>query len=166
MERSVSLDMLKERWCARTSRNFECTQLGCVSQDSYPRKSVQREVGKLGSKHAVKFSTGTWHQIKILERKGSHREELSRSVHLMSVVLARQNSRKNDMRRPCTKKDAPAEQHRIWRKYLQDQEFEKKQRFILILRQGLLRQDQRTANSKSIREHQCTWWAKKNQAQK
>ena len=31
----------------------ESIQLGCVSQDSYPRKSVQREQGKLGSKHAV-----------------------------------------------------------------------------------------------------------------
>ena len=44
-----------------------------------------------------------------------HREELSKSVHLMSAALARQNSRKDHMRRPCTKKDAPAEQHGIWR---------------------------------------------------
>ena len=41
----------------------ESRQLGCVSQDSYPRKSSLREEGKLGSKHAVKFSKGTWHQI-------------------------------------------------------------------------------------------------------
>ena len=32
-----------------------------------------REEGKLGSKHAVKFSRGTWHQIKIRERKGPSR---------------------------------------------------------------------------------------------
>ena len=46
-------------------------QLGCVSQD-YPqkKKSILREVGKLGSKHAVVFSKGTWHHIKIRERKG------------------------------------------------------------------------------------------------
>ena len=31
----------------------EFTRLGCVSQDSYPRKSILRELGKLGSKHAV-----------------------------------------------------------------------------------------------------------------
>ena len=37
----------------------ESTHLGCVSQDSYPRKSFLREEGKLGSKHAVKFSKGT-----------------------------------------------------------------------------------------------------------
>ena len=44
--------------------------MGCVSQDSYPRKSVLAREGKLGSKHAVKFSKGTWHQMKIRERKG------------------------------------------------------------------------------------------------
>ena len=37
----------------------ESTQLGCVSQDSYPRKSIPSEEGKLGSKRAVKFSKGT-----------------------------------------------------------------------------------------------------------
>ena len=31
------------------------------------------EEGKFGSKHAVKFSKGTWHQIKIRERKGPSR---------------------------------------------------------------------------------------------
>ena len=36
----------------------ESTQLGCVSQDSCPRKSILREEGKLGSKRAVKFSKG------------------------------------------------------------------------------------------------------------
>ena len=47
--------------------------MGCVSQDSYPRKSIPREQGKLGSKHTVKFSKGTRHQIKIRERKGPSR---------------------------------------------------------------------------------------------
>ena len=32
--------------------------MGCVSQDSYPRKSLLREPGKLGSKHTLKFSKG------------------------------------------------------------------------------------------------------------
>ena len=49
----------------------ESTQFGCVSQDSYPRKSIPRKQGKLRSKHAVKFSEGTWHQIKISGKKGS-----------------------------------------------------------------------------------------------
>ena len=51
----------------------ESIQLGCLSQDSYPRKSVLRESGKLGSKHAVKFSQVTWHQKKIREGKGPSR---------------------------------------------------------------------------------------------
>ena len=51
----------------------ESIQLGCASQDSYLTKCIVREPGKLGSKHAVKFSIGTWHQIKIRERKGPSR---------------------------------------------------------------------------------------------
>ena len=51
----------------------ESFQLGGVSQDSYSRKSILREPGMLGSKHAVKFFKGTWHQINIRERKGSSR---------------------------------------------------------------------------------------------
>ena len=43
------------------------------TEDSYPKKFILREEGKLGSKHAVKFSKGTWHQIKIRERKGPSR---------------------------------------------------------------------------------------------
>ena len=50
---------------------------GCVSQDSYPKKSVQQKVGKMGSNasagHTVKFPGGTSHQIKIRERKGPPR---------------------------------------------------------------------------------------------
>ena len=51
----------------------ESIQLGFASQDSYLTKCIVREPGKLGSKHAVKFSIGTWHQIKIRERKGPWR---------------------------------------------------------------------------------------------
>ena len=47
----------------------ESIQLCCVSPDSYPRKSIPGEPGKLGSKHTVKFSKGTSHQIKIREKK-------------------------------------------------------------------------------------------------
>ena len=46
---------------------------GCVSQGSYPRTSVLREPGTLGSKHTVKFSKGTWHLIEIRERNGASR---------------------------------------------------------------------------------------------
>ena len=49
----------------------ESTRLGCVSHDSNPRKSILREFGKLGSKHTVKFSKGTWHQMKNSGKNGS-----------------------------------------------------------------------------------------------
>ena len=77
----------------------ESVQLSFVSQDSYPRKSIPREPGKLGSKHTVKFSKGTWHQ-KTSGKKRVHRRALSKNVNLMSVVVARQNSAKDHMRRP------------------------------------------------------------------
>ena len=45
-----------------------------------------------------------------------HREGSSKSVRLMTVVLTRQNSGKDHMRRLCTRKDAPEKQRGIWRK--------------------------------------------------
>ena len=51
----------------------ESKQLGCVSQDSHPSKSIQRKGRRLGSNHTVKFSKGTWHHIKIREWKGPSR---------------------------------------------------------------------------------------------
>ena len=53
-------------------------QLGCVSQDYDSRKSTLRKGRKLGSNHAVKFSKGTLHQIKIRERKGPSRGVLQK----------------------------------------------------------------------------------------
>ena len=47
----------------------ESLQLGCVSQDSHPSKSIQRKGRKLVSNHTVKFSKGTWHHIQNRERK-------------------------------------------------------------------------------------------------
>ena len=37
----------------------ESIQLGCVSQVSHSRTSILQKEGKLGSKHAVEFSSGT-----------------------------------------------------------------------------------------------------------
>ena len=73
VEENVSSDMLrlrksqakkvKERWCKGSLAMLkESTQLGCVFQDSFPRKSFVREKEKLGSKRDVKFSKGAWHQ--------------------------------------------------------------------------------------------------------
>ena len=72
--------------------------------------------------NAVKFSKGTWYLNRNLEKKRVHREELFKSVNLTSVVFARLSLRRGHKRKPCAKKDAPAEQHGIWRKILQARE--------------------------------------------
>ena len=61
-----SQQQVKERWCERIS---------CIIEGVYTIGvfCVSREQGRLGSKHAVTFSNGTWHQIKIRDRKGPSR---------------------------------------------------------------------------------------------
>ena len=48
---------------------YNQVQIGCVSQDSNPKKSMLRKAGDLGSNasagHTVKFSGGTWYHLKI-----------------------------------------------------------------------------------------------------
>ena len=83
----------------------EATQLGCVSQDSHPRKSIQREPGKLGSKHAVKFSKGTWHQIKIRETKGPSRSVIQKCEPLVRSLCApkfEERSHEETLQHPVT----------------------------------------------------------------
>ena len=98
-------------------------------------------------------------------KKGPSRGVLQKCVHFMSIVFARRNSRKDHMRRLCTKKDAPAEQHGIWRTYSQAQEFGQSYVLYSYWSKGNdgthLEKDQRSENSQSIQEHQCTRWAKK-----
>ena len=93
---------VKERWCKRISYDIEGVYRIELRVSS--RKSLLCEQWKLTSKHVVKFSKDTWHQKKIGKQR-IHREELSKSVRLMSVVLARQNSEKGRMRRLCNKND-------------------------------------------------------------
>ena len=56
----------------------------------------------------IKLSKSTWDKKKFGKER-VHGEELSQIVNFMSVVFARQNSRKYHMVTPCTEKDAPAE---------------------------------------------------------
>ena len=75
----------------------ESPKLGCVSQDSYPRKPTLRESGKFGSKHAVKFSKSKWHHIKILERKGPSRGVIQKcEPHECSTCAPRFEDRTQD----------------------------------------------------------------------
>ena len=70
----------------------ESIQLGCVSQDSVPSESLFF-VNKGDSVRSTlsKFSNGTEFKF---GKERVHREELSKSVRIMSVVFARQNSGK------------------------------------------------------------------------
>ena len=47
----------RKRWCEGSLVSLkESIQIVRAFQDSYPRKSILREEGKLGSKHTVKLS--------------------------------------------------------------------------------------------------------------
>ena len=97
VERRKAQQEVEDRWCKRISCSFEGVYTNWVVYlKIFLRKSILREPGKLESKHTVKFSTPK----KNLGKDRVHREVLSKSVRLMSVVLARQNSRKYHMRRP------------------------------------------------------------------
>ena len=72
MAKNADSDMLRLRTSpTKSQRKVGVYTFGCVSQDSCPRKSTLREKGKLGSKHAVKFSKGTWPVYKNSGKKGS-----------------------------------------------------------------------------------------------
>ena len=104
-------------WKGSVASLKESVQSCCVSKDSYPRKSTLRKEGKLGSKHTVKFSKGTWHQ-KTIWKERVHREESFISVNLMSAVRAHPSLRRGHKRKLRNKRDAPAEQHGTWREHI------------------------------------------------
>ena len=93
----------------------ECIQFGCVSQDYPQRKSILREVGKLGSNHTVKFSKGTWHHVKIRERKDPSYGVMQKCESQERIPWA-PNLRTEHKTKPWNKKDTPAEKHGTSRK--------------------------------------------------
>ena len=86
----------------------------CVSQDGTQKKSFKLEVGKLGSKHTVTFSRGTWHHVKFLERR-VHRRESFKNANLRKKFRGLQNLRKERKTKPWNKSNAPAEKRGTWR---------------------------------------------------
>ena len=91
-----------QRWEGLVALLNESVQVGCVSQDYFAKKSILREEGKLGPNHTVKFTQGTWHHLKIPERKGS-----IASASLKSATCVRQNSTKEPGRNLATRKMRP-----------------------------------------------------------
>ena len=113
----------------------ESFQLSGVFQASYPRKSFQSEPGKLGTEREVKFSNGTWHQIKIRERKGPSRGITRKCArHERSLCAPKFEERSHEeisRREGCARRAA-------WyfaKKHLQAQEFRQSFVFLLIMKQ-------------------------------
>ena len=155
--KNVSSDMLtlmrspakvKERWCERISCTIEGVYTIEVLISRENLLNVRRENLDQNTPSNSPRAPGT--KLKYGKER-VHREVLSKSVRLMNVVLARQNSKKDHIRRPCNKKDAPAELRGIWRKIFTISRRRTKLRFILLLKQGqcrhTLRKDQRRENS-------------------
>ena len=84
----------------------ESFQVGCVSQDSHPRKSIPRKEGRLASNRTVKFSKGAWHHIKIREKWSAQL-----CVNFTSAIRALPDLKKGHQTKPYNKKDAPAQKH-------------------------------------------------------
>ena len=95
--RAIS-DILRQKETQQKVEERRCERISCDVEGVYTiglciSRFLSEKVCStaiLGSKHAVKFSNGTW-------KERVHREVLSKSVRLMSVVLARRNSRKDHM---------------------------------------------------------------------
>ena len=92
-------------------------------KDSCPRRSILREEGKLGSKHAVKFSKGTWHQIKIRERKGPSRGIIQKcEPHERSLCAPKFEQRPHEEETLHKERCAPQSSMGFGEKYSQAQE--------------------------------------------
>ena len=126
---------VKERWCEGISCIIEGVYtIGLCISRILSEKIYSMWIWKIGIEtHRRKFSTGTRHHIKIRESKGPSRGILLKCAPHERSVLARPNSEKYHMRRPCTKKDAPAEQRGIGRKILTSSRMWTNLRFILVM---------------------------------
>ena len=107
----------------------ESIQLGGVSQDSCPRKSFQRDLGKLG-KDTRSNSPEAFGTNDKFGKEMVYREVLPESVRFMSVVFARRSSRKDHIRRLRAEKDARVEQHDILRNTFTSSRIQTKLRFF------------------------------------
>ena len=166
-------DMLRNTW--KPSKEVEkrwCERISCCIGGVYTIGSCISRFWseKVYSKWGWNVGIETHRQIlqrhlapnKNSGKKGPSRGIVPKSVHLMSVVFTRQNSRTDHMRRPWPKNDAPAKQRGIWLKNSDKTWF-----YIPGDVKGnvdalSLQKDQKSENSSSIQEHRCTWWAKTN----
>ena len=135
-DRRKAQQKIKERWCKRISCDIEgdCTIGVCVSR-FLSEKVYSTWNWSFGIRNTPSNSPKKPGNRLKFGKERVHREKISKSVRLMSVVFARQNSGKDHMRRPCTKKDAPAKKHGIWRKLFTIPRIRTKLLYILLLKQ-------------------------------
>ena len=76
----------------------ESSQLGCVSRDSHPRKSILRKEGKLGFESRRQLLQGHEAPTKKYGKERVHREGSFKSVNLMSAILALRSLRRGHKR--------------------------------------------------------------------
>ena len=144
---------VEKRWCERISCTVEgvytiglCNSR-CLSEKIY--STWAKNVGIKTHRQVLQRALGT--KLKFGKER-VHCEVLSQSLHLMSVVLARRNTRTDHMRRPWPKNDAPAKQRRIWRNIFTSSRIRTKLRFMSLVkskvcRRLLLQRDQKNENS-------------------
>ena len=113
----------------------ECVQLGFVAQDSYPRKSILREPGMLGSKNPVKFSKGTWSQIKNRVNKGSVARYYPKVCASWAWSLRAEIRGQITSGNFALRKMRPQSSVGSVEKHLQAQEFGQTLRFIFLVKQ-------------------------------
>ena len=160
--RGRKLEAQKDQWPYWRSSNNWVVYL----KKNYPRKSVPREPGKLGTRHAVTFSKGTWDQIKIRERKGPSQSIIRKcALHERSLCAPKFEERSYDetlTQERCARKAA-------WdlAKIFRSSRIRTKLRSIFLVKLKVclhlqLQRDQKIENSQWIQEYQCTWWWKKS----
>ena len=127
--------------------------LGCLSQDSYPRRFFYVKKGRLGPKYAVRFSKGTSHRKKFGKERVHRCEPHERSPCAPSFEERSQDETFHQER--CARGVARDLAQNVYKLKNAD-----KTTFLIPLPKpgqcwGLLQNLQRN-DSQSIQEHQCT----------
>ena len=102
---------VNKRWCERITCIVDGVHtLGLCNSRFFSEKVNSTWKREIGIKTRRQNTPNcTWHQLKKIGKERIHREELSQSVNLMSVILARQNSEKDHKKKPCNKNNVRTE---------------------------------------------------------
>ena len=126
-------------------------QLGCVSQDSHPRKSVLRKGNWDRITPSNSPGTRGTNKKKKYGREGVHPEGTFRSVSLTSVIFSPPSLWRGHERSPCNKKDAPQSSMEVGEKYLHAQECGQSKVLLSYWSQGNVGANFKTSRGTRIR---------------